>query len=212
MVLNNYREQADFFLKPLEKKMLHVNPDFISWLSLLCALIAGLFFYFYHEERSFFVLLGGIFVIINSLFDALDGKIAKLAGKASLRGDFLDHSIDRYADILILSGIILGPLVRTWIGVLALIGVLMTSYMGTQADAVGVSRDYGGIAGRAERLVLLILFSFLYFFLYDTGFTSLHILETELNLFELLLIWFAISGNMTALYRGKNTWDQLSKK
>ncbi|MEF8832077.1 MAG: hypothetical protein V5A66_00990 [Candidatus Thermoplasmatota archaeon] len=57
----------------------------------------------------------------------------------------------------------------------------MTSYMGTQADAVGVSRDYGGIAGRADRLLLLIFFSFLYFFLFDAGWTSFQVFDFELG-------------------------------
>ncbi len=212
MVLNKYRDQADTVLEPLAKKMSSVDPNLISWLSLLFAFAAGLSFFFYTSGMEILVLLGGVFIVINSLLDALDGKVAKLTGKASLKGDFLDHTIDRYADILILGGLILGPLVETWIGVLALIGVLMTSYMGTQADAVGVSRDYGGIAGRAERLVLLILISLLYFSLSGPGWNSYHIWEVELNMFELLMIWFAISGNLTAIYRGSNTWSSLEKK
>ena len=88
----------------------------------------------------------------------------------------------------------------------------MTSYMGTQADAVGVSRDYGGIAGRADRLLLLFLFSFLYFFLFETGWTSFKILDLQLGLFELLMIWFAIAGNITAVFRGINSWSDLSQK
>src|SRR2546430_14514327 len=43
------------------------------------------------------------------------------------------------------------------VGMLALLGVLLTSYMGTQAQAVGQGRAYGGILGRADRLVLLFL-------------------------------------------------------
>jgi len=182
----------------------------ISFLSLIFALLAGISFYLSHAPL--YVLSGGIFVFLNSLFDALDGKVAKITGKQSKRGDFLDHTIDRYSDIFILLGIILGPLSRTWLGIFAIIGVLMTSYMGTQADAVGVSRDYGGIAGRAERLLLLIFFSFLYFFLFETGWTTFQILNWELRLFELLVIWFAIAGNFTAVFRGLNSWSDLSKK
>ncbi len=207
MVLNKFRDEADIVLKPVAEKISSVNPNLISWVSLLFALSAGILFLYSREPN--YILLAGIFIILNSLFDALDGKVAKMTGKASKRGDLLDHTIDRYADILILGGIILGSLCRTWIGVFALIGVLMTSYMGTQADALDVSRDYGGIAGRAERLVLLILVSILYFALHGTGLTSLTLLDMELNLFELLMIWFAIAGNLTAISRGLNTWSKL---
>ncbi len=207
MVLNKYRKQADTLLKPLALKLKFLNPDLISWLGLLFAFLAGIFFY--SARSPIFVLAGGISVILNSLLDALDGKVAKLTNNQSRRGDFLDHSLDRYADIFILAGIILGPLCRTWIGFFAIVGVLMTSYMGTQADAVGVSRDYGGIAGRAERLVLLILFSMIYFLTYEAGWTSFELQETQIGLFEILMIWFAISGNITAVFRGLNTWRDL---
>ncbi len=210
MVLNKFRDEADVVLKPVAEKISSVNPNLISWVSLLFALSAGILFLYSREPN--YILLAGIFIILNSLFDALDGKVAKMTGKASKRGDLLDHTIDRYADILILGGIILGSLCRTWIGVFALIGVLMTSYMGTQADALDVSRDYGGIAGRAERLVLLILVSILYFALHGTGLTSLTLLDMELNLFELLMIWFAIAGNLTAISRGLNTWSKLGNE
>jgi len=210
MVLNKYREQADLIIVPIAKKFKRVNPNVISFLSLIFALLAGISFYLSHAP--IYVVSGGIFVLLNSLFDALDGKVAKITGKQSKRGDFLDHTIDRYSDIFILLGIILGPLSRTWLGIFAIIGVLMTSYMGTQADAVGVSRDYGGIAGRAERLLLLIFFSFLYFLLFETGWTTFKILNWELRLFELLMIWFAIAGNLTAVFRGLNSWSDLSKK
>jgi len=210
MVLNKYREQADSIIGPIASKFKMIDPNVITFLSLIFALLAGIFFYFSHDPL--YVLSGGIFVLLNSLFDALDGKVAKITGKQSKKGDFLDHTIDRYSDIFILLGIILGPLSRTWLGVFAIIGVLMTSYMGTQADAVGVSRDYGGIAGRADRLLLLIFFSFLYFFLFETGWTSFKILDLQLGLFELLMIWFAIAGNITAVFRGINSWSDLSQK
>ncbi|MEF8834928.1 MAG: CDP-alcohol phosphatidyltransferase family protein [Candidatus Thermoplasmatota archaeon] len=209
MVLNKYREQADSILRPIAEKFKVVHPNIISFSSLVFALLAGISFYFSYD--SLYVLAGGIFVLLNSVLDALDGKVAKITGKASKKGDFLDHTIDRYADIFILLGIVLGPLSRTWLGVFAIIGVLMTSYMGTQADAVGVSRDYGGIAGRADRLLLLIFFSFLYFFLFDAGWTSFQVFDFELGLFELLMIWFAIAGNLTAVFRGKNSWSDLSE-
>ncbi|MBS3817102.1 MAG: CDP-alcohol phosphatidyltransferase family protein [Candidatus Thermoplasmatota archaeon] len=208
--MNKFRDKADPVIEPLAEKMSAVDPNLVSWLALVSAFIAGLFLFL--AAPPFYVLLGGVFILLNSLFDALDGKIAKLMDKTSKRGDFLDHSLDRYADIFILSGIILGSLCRTWIGVFAIIGVLMTSYMGTQADAVGVSRDYGGIAGRAERLVLLILVSFLYFFLVGTGWASYQLFRMEFNLFELLMIWFAVAGNLTAIFRGLKTWSDLGER
>lgn len=206
MVLNQYRDTADKILVPIAKRMSNINPDLISWLAFIFAVLSGVSYFF---STTFLVFLGGIFLIFNSLFDALDGKIAKLTDKASLRGDFLDHTIDRYADIFIIGGIVLGPLCRLWIGFFAVLGVLMTSYMGTQAHAVGVSRNYGGVAGRADRLALLILTTIVFVILSYFGITYFSIAGFELKTFEILMIWFAVTGHMTAIQRGIQTWREL---
>lgn len=206
MVLNRYRDTADKILVPIAKRMSNINPDLISWLAFIFAVLSGASYFF---STTFLVFLGGIFLILNSLFDALDGKIAKLTDKASLRGDFLDHTIDRYADIFIIGGIVLGSLCRLWIGFFAVLGVLMTSYMGTQAHAVGVSRNYGGIAGRADRLALLILTTIVFVILSYFGITYFSIAGFELKTFEILMIWFAVTGHMTAIQRGIQTWREL---
>ncbi len=206
MVLNEYRDTADKILVPMAKKLSSVSPDLISWLALIFALLSG---FSYFLSSTYLVLLGGIFLGLNSLFDALDGKIAKMTDKASIRGDFLDHTLDRYADIFIISGIVLGPLCRLWIGFFAILGVLMTSYMGTQAHAVGVTRNYGGIAGRADRLALLILTTLIFVILSFIDTTSFIISGYKIKIFEVLMIWFAVTGNLTAVQRGVQTWKEL---
>ena len=91
-----------------------------------------------------------LFVAINAVFDAIDGALARELKVASLRGDFIDHVSDRYADIVIITGIFAGGAASWEIGVFALTGVLMSSYMGTQAQALGVGRYYGGVLGGAD--------------------------------------------------------------
>jgi len=116
----------------------------------------------------------------------------------SLRGDFLDHAVDRYADIFIITGIFAGGLVIWPIGVFALTGVLMSSYLGTQAQAVGVGRYYGGVLGRADRLVLIILVGIVSIVL-PAGIFGL-------TLYTLLLLCFGIFGHITALQRFAYVW------
>ncbi len=65
--------------------------------------------------------------------------------------------IDRYADVFILGGACLGGYVDPAVGTVVLAGVLLVSYLGTQAQAVGIGRVYGGIMGRADRLIIIIL-------------------------------------------------------
>ncbi len=210
MVLNNYRKEADSILVPIAKRMSSVDPNTLTWIAFLSAVLAGVFFYL--SSAPILVFLGGVMVLSNSFFDAMDGKVAKMTGKASIKGDFLDHSLDRYSDIFIIGGIAMGPLSRTSLGFLALLGVLMTSYMGTQAHAVGVGRDYGGVTGRADRLILLLLFPLIYLLLSYFHTTDFTIFGFDLLLFEILMIWFAVAGQYTAIHRGIVSWKELKSK
>ena len=101
--------------------------------------------------------LASALVITSGFFDALDGKVARLTGRTSKRGDLLDHILDRYSDVVMIGAIAVSAWCNPYIGLLALTGVLLTSYMGTQAQAVGAGRLYSGLLGRADRLVLLCL-------------------------------------------------------
>src|SRR2546428_955624 len=155
MVLDRYRKAADWFLVPVASRVLRVNPNVVSWIAFLAAVGAGISFFI--GGRGF-LGLALVLILANSYLDALDGKIAKMAGKASVRGDFLDHVLDRYADVFMLGGIAFNAMYcHLSVGTLALLGVLLTSYMGTQAQAVGQGRAYGGGLRRAGPLLLLFL-------------------------------------------------------
>lgn len=201
MVLDKQRDNIDPILSKLSKPFLGVNPDVLTWLSLVCAIVAGAFFFFSSPEKELenFFLYGAVFfVFLNGFFDAADGKVAKITGKASKRGDFLDHAIDRYADVFMVGSLALSA----WsqhpsVGLLAIIGMLLTSYMGTQSQAVGVKRNYSGLLGRADRIVLLLVFPVIQHILLYTTIT----LPFGISLLEWVLIYFAVVGNITAAQR-----------
>ena len=91
MVLNNQRKNVDPILNSIAKRLIKINPNSLSWLSVLFAFLAGLFFYISSPKAELinFYLYGAvIFVFLNGLFDAIDGKVAKLAHKISKRGDW----------------------------------------------------------------------------------------------------------------------------
>lgn len=183
-----------------------ISPDLLSLLSLVCAALAGLSFAFARTSASYTLFFASIFVSLNAILDGLDGVVAREMGNASKRGDFLDHVIDRYADMLILGGIVFGGFVSCEIGIIAIIGVLLASYMGTQAQAVGLHRMYGGILGRADRLVLIIgatLLSLVYPYpIPGSGLLSFPLLGW-------VLVIFAIGCNVTALQRFVSIWRRL---
>jgi len=204
MVLDNYRTTADPYLLPLAKRLRNVEPNTITWFAFMFAILAGIFFYL---GNRWLLLMAVLCIFLNALLDALDGKIAKITGKVSKSGDFLDHVLDRYADVFIIGGIMLSVHCDWFIGLLALLGVIFASYMGTQSQALGCGRDYGGILGRADRLVILIIVPLIQLLVYIE-------LDGRIWLFtpiEYAMIWFAIAGHVTAVQRGVRTWKRLGK-
>ncbi len=200
MVLDKKRSTVDPILSKLATVFSSFSPDFFTWLALLCAILAAFFFYQSSpliERQLPLLLFASLFVFLNGLFDAVDGKIAKIKHISSKKGDFLDHAIDRFADVFIVGGLALSPWCHLEIGFFAMIGMLLTSYMGTQAQAVGQKRLYAGLLGRADRLALLIFAPVIqYLLLYFN-----HPFIYGFSLLDWVLVYLAILGNFTAVQR-----------
>ncbi len=225
MVLEDYRESAEPYLTPLAKWFVHTHPDTMTWLAFLLALLAGLTFHAttYLGERGLLLLLpASAFIFLSALFDALDGRVARMRKMESRRGDFLDHVLDRYADVAIIGGISASPFCDFRIGLLAIIGVVFSSYMGTQAQAVGIKRNYRGLLARADRLVLLIaaplaqmgieMSSWIGWIGPDHRFHfSIGPYPIALSIIEVMMVWFAIAGHTTAVQRALTTWGDLKR-
>jgi len=198
MVADDYRDFGAKILDPIAEKI-PLNPMGISFLSLITAITAGYSFYIVEEDltNKHFLLIGSGMVFLTAVLDALDGIVARKRDLSSKRGDLIDHTLDRVADIIILGGIALGPIVIIEIGFAAIIGVLMLSYMGTQAQAVGAGREYAGLLGRADRLIVLILVPIIHYF------------NQEQNYMELMCYMFAIVCALSAFYRFNRIWTEL---
>lgn len=119
MVLDKKRSAVDPILSKLATVFSSFSPDFFTWLALLCAILAAFFFYQSSpliERQLPLLLFASLFVFLNGLFDAVDGKIAKIKHISSKKGDFLDHAIDRFADVFIVGGLALSPWCHLEIG------------------------------------------------------------------------------------------------
>lgn len=193
MTLDSFRPLADRMMEPFISgaKRAGLTPDSVSVLALLSAAGAGVSFYFAGEEPLLY-LLGALLVLLNGLLDLLDGGLARELDVASKAGDLLDHVLDRYADILIIAGLAAG-IEQYALGFLAVTGVLMTSYLGTQAQAVDLDRVYGGLLGRADRLALTGVVVTVAAFLDST--------LLGLTVVGWLLVVFAVVGHLTAIQR-----------
>lgn len=139
----------------LDKFTVKINPNIITTLALIVAIVAG--YLFYIKEPVF----AGILVLLNGFLDILDGRIAKKYNLVSKRGDFLDHTFDRLADVAMFTGIAMSGLVPMELGFITIITILLVSYLGTQAHALTHKRLYSGFVGRADRIVIISFFSFL---------------------------------------------------
>ena len=199
MVADDYRELGTRILAPIAR-ISPLNPMGISLLSLVTALTAGYSFYMADLESKEWLLLGALMVFLTAVLDALDGIVARMRNMSSRRGDLVDHTLDRVADIIIVGGIALGPLVDITVGFSAIIGILMLSYMGTQAQAVGAGREYAGLLGRADRLVVLTIVPVIQYF--DQGYQ-------DLNYMTLMCYTFAIVCTLSAVYRFQRIWNEL---
>ena len=200
MVADDYRDFGTKLLNPIAVNI-PLGPMGISLLSLVTAITAGYSFYIVEADLSnkIWLLIGAAMVFLTAVLDALDGIVARLRNLSSKRGDLVDHTLDRVADIIILGGIAIGPLVVIEVGFAAIIGVLMLSYMGTQAQAVGAGREYAGLLGRADRLIVLIIIPIIHYF------------NQEQNYMELMCYMFAIVCTLSAFYRFNRIWAELKE-
>ncbi len=194
MVLDSYRSRFDSVLEPISKYFLSISPNVISLISAGLAALTGIMYFL---GGSLFLVIAFFALIFSALFDAVDGKVARMRNIASKKGDLVDHVLDRYADIFILVGMTFSPYGNITAGLFAIVGVMLTSYMGTQAQALGLKRNYSGILGRADRLVMMLAAIILQIVIPG----AYAVYGVAITVTVILLLWFAIAGNITALKR-----------
>ena len=193
MTLDRFRWVADRALGPFvgAARAVGLSPNGVSVIAFLLAVAAG-GVYAVAPGEPLLYLLGAVLVFLNGWLDLVDGALAREMETASSAGDLLDHVLDRYADIVIIVGLAAG-IARWALGIAAVTGVLMTSYLGTQAQAVGLDRVYGGLLGRADRLALVGVV---------TGVAAIvRSTLAGLSLVGWLLVVFAVVGHVTAFQR-----------
>jgi len=204
LTLNDFKEQGRDAFEPVVGafERAGATPNQVSVLSFAVAIVGSISF-FLGTITPYAYLLGAFLVAMSGLLDGIDGQLARRTGTESAQGDMLDHTLDRYADLAFVVGIA-GGLDLWFLGLFAVTGVFLTSYMGTQAQAVGAGRDYGGLLGRADRMALIVVVGFVQPFVppvvvFGEGYTAL----------GWLLVFLGVVGNFTALQRFWASWKNL---
>jgi archaetidylinositol phosphate synthase len=216
MVLEEYRARVAPYVARLARPFLSWRPDRISWLALGLALVAAGLAALVRWTSPLLFLPVALLIFGSGVFDVLDGAVARATGRASVRGDFLDHVFDRYADVAILLGIAVSGYADPLLALLALVSLLLASYMGTQAQAVGQGRLYRGLLTRADRLVVLALATFLEFdwslpwpWAPTEPWSRFHALGVGFTVLDVALVYFVLAGQWTAIARGIRVYRAL---
>ena len=216
MVLESYRAKVQPYVARLARPFLGWDPGTLSLVALLLAFAAGGLAFLVRWTTVYLFLPVALLVFFTGLFDVLDGEVARSTGRASVRGDFVDHVFDRYADVAILLGIALYSYANPLLGLLALVSLLLTSYMGTQAQAVGLGRLYGGLLSRADRLVVIALATFLEFdwslpwpWAPASSWSRFHVGGVEFTVIDVALAYFVIAGQWAAISRALRVYRAL---
>jgi CDP-diacylglycerol--glycerol-3-phosphate 3-phosphatidyltransferase/CDP-diacylglycerol--inositol 3-phosphatidyltransferase len=146
-------------ISPVARLLLrwNVSPDAVTVVGTLGVVVAALWFFPQGD------LLVGVLVITAFVFsDLLDGTMARMSGKTSTWGAFLDSTLDRMGDSAIFGGLVLyfawvvESQVLTALTLYTLVTGWLTSYTRARAESLGYEAKLG-LAARADRLVAVLV-------------------------------------------------------
>jgi len=194
-MLYKYSERFGGFKEKAGKAfgVLPINPNGWTLLSLITA-VAG--FYFIWQENF---IPAALFFAIAAFLDVIDGSVAKVKGKVSVLGAYLDTITDRYVEFIIIFGLFFAAYPhfifssKTWL-LITMFGSLMTSYSISAAHEEGVEkrRLRGGILERGERMILLFAIILLSAFSRTYALYLIAIMAVLANITALQRIWIAV--------------------
>ncbi len=130
-----------------------LTPNAISVVGLILNLAAAALI----TQRLFFC--AGLAFIVGSIMDTLDGRYSRMSGKGTLFGAFLDSTLDRIEEGIVLAAVAgyfaaRGDDFAAAMCVIVVLGSLMVSYTRARAEAIGVECKVG-LATRPVRVVIL---------------------------------------------------------
>jgi len=155
-VLNNLRDT----LKPALEKMgrgfaaTGLSPNFWTAVGLGFALLSAVV---YGMGVEFGLIIGGVLLLVSGFFDMVDGQVARVTGKTSKKGSYLDSMFDKIAEVAIFLGILVGGYAEPYLVFLAITLSLLVSYARAKSDIINVKLQGIGIGERAERLLVIAI-------------------------------------------------------
>ena len=158
-MLERFRGLAAAVLGPLVRLLLRlgVSPDVVTIAGTAGVVVAALVCF-----PQGWLWQGVVVVSVFVFCDMLDGQMAKVSGKATSWGAFLDSTSDRLGDAAVFGGILLyftnqhGSTLWAAVALAGLVFGQWTSYVKARAESLGFT-CWGGLAARADRLVIILL-------------------------------------------------------
>ena len=158
---------GEAFARPVEaavRAFARFSPDVLTITGLALNGVACAFFAFSGGKDYTYphlLRVGGVVALLASLFDMLDGRVARLRGRPTTFGAFLDSTMDRYSDMVLYLGLLIlyarldktPHMVLVWV---AAFGSFMTSYARARAESL-IPRCTVGLLERPERIVLIVV-------------------------------------------------------
>jgi archaetidylinositol phosphate synthase len=164
-MLNNLRNMLQPILEKVGNTFASagLSPNFWTGLGLLFAILSAIV---YGLNIEFGVILGGILLLLSGFFDVVDGQVARITGKTSKKGSYLDSMFDKIAEVSIFLGILIGGYAEPYIVMLAITLSLLVSYARAKSDALNIKLQGVGIGERAERLLVVAIIGIIGFMQY----------------------------------------------
>ncbi len=158
-MLDRFRDLWAAVMTPPARGLLRlgVPPDAVTWTGTVLVVVAALL-----TIPHGLLWQGGLLVLALVLSDGLDGQMARMSDRPTTYGAFLDSSLDRVADGALFGAVLLyfaGPgASQSWsaVSLWALVAGQVTSYVKARGESLGLDAS-GGIAARADRIVLVFL-------------------------------------------------------
>ena len=155
-MLNNLRETLQPALEKLGKGFAStgLSPNFWTVVGLIIALSSAVV---YGMGIEFGLIIGGILLLVSGFFDMVDGQVARVTGKTSKKGEYLDSMFDKISEVAIFLGILIGGYAEPYLVLLAITLSLLVSYARSKSDLINIKLQGIGIGERAERLLVIAI-------------------------------------------------------
>lgn len=155
-VLNNLRDTLRPTLEKIGKGFAStgLSANFWTFVGLGFALLSAVV---YGMGIEFGLIIGGVLLLVSGFFDMIDGQVARVTGKTSKKGEYLDSMFDKIAEVAIFLGILVGGYVEPYLVLLAITLSLLVSYARSKSDIINIKLQGIGIGERAERLLVIAI-------------------------------------------------------